>query len=556
MALSSNDKEMKRSMCFQQNGYGQFKFRDMELNKDAAAIARTILSLLLFALCGCSASRIAAVADKDKEAVIDIGSERQLMIDNYMVSRLNGTASLKFHHPEPREIVMSHDAPWEGSGSAYHSIFKDGNTYKMYYKAWQLTITEQGKLHTDHPLYTCYAESDDGIVWRKPNLGLFEFQGSRDNNIVIAESDFPGVKGKVHVSSLMAGHPAVFLDENPAAPKAAKYKAFLPNFYGENKGLLAFGSADGIHWKALADTPVIREGIFDSQNLAFWDSAHQTYRAYWRVSAKGVRSIRTAISRDFIHWENQENLDFGDAPTEHLYTSQIKPYYRAPQLLIGFPARYTVRGWSPSMGFLPDAEHRMERTISSERHGTVITESLLMTSRDGVSFNRRSEAFLRPGIERSGAWAYGNQYLSWGIAETKSPYGDGPGELSFYSTESYWTDKSSLLRRYALRIDGFGSVNAAMEGGELVTKPIRFHGDTLRLNFSTSAAGSMRIELLDEHGSPLEGFTANDCEEIFGDTIDRPVIWKGNKNLGAMAGKPIRVRFLLKDADLFSFRFQ
>ena len=120
------------------------------------------------------------------DAPLDIGSRRELFVDDSLVEKLTGKAELRLHHPVPQEIALLHDAPWEGSGCGYHSIFKDGNLYRMYYKAWQLTVTP-GKVNSnEHPGFCCYAESDDGIHWRKPALGLHEFKGSKANNIVFA----------------------------------------------------------------------------------------------------------------------------------------------------------------------------------------------------------------------------------------------------------------------------------------------------------------------------------------------------------------------------------
>ncbi len=117
--------------------------------------------------------------------IVDVGTRRELFVDRHLIEKLDGKAEQRLHHPQPREIAMVHDAPWEGSGSGYHSIFRDGDRYRMYYKAWQLDV-ENGKVVTNrHPLFCCYAESDDGIHWRKPNLGLHEFNGSKANNIVI-----------------------------------------------------------------------------------------------------------------------------------------------------------------------------------------------------------------------------------------------------------------------------------------------------------------------------------------------------------------------------------
>jgi hypothetical protein len=487
---------------------------------------------------------------------LTIGSNLELFVDNYLIDKLEGKAELRLHQPEAKEIVLVHNEPWEGSGTGYHSIFKDGEVYRMYYKGEQLSVSSDGGLKAGHPYFTCYAESDDGIHWRKSALGLFEFNGSKANNIVIAAGDFPGINKKVEITGLTAGHPTVFKDENPNATTDARYKAFLPSFSPNSRGLLPFKSTDGIHWSLMSNSPVITDGIFDSQNLAFWDGVNNEYRAYWRSSFEGVRAIRTAISKDFIHWDKQADLKYEDSPPEELYTSQIKPYYRAPQLLMGFPTRYVVRGWSESMRALPDPEHREWRSISSERHGSVVTESLFMVSRDGEKFKRWNEAFIRPGIERPGTWAYGNQYLGWSMVETKSTNEGAPDELSFYATENYWIGSSDALRRYTLRIDGFVSVNAPMSGGELITKPLVFSGGHLILNFSTSAAGSIQIEVQDGNGKVIPGFGLDDCQVIFGDTIKRGVSWKNGSDVSALNGKQVRLRFVLKDADLFSFQFE
>ncbi|OGD22208.1 MAG: hypothetical protein A2W03_06605 [Candidatus Aminicenantes bacterium RBG_16_63_16] len=196
---------------------------------------------------------------------VDIGSRRELFVDDFLIERIMGGAGLRLHHPEPREIVLVHDAPWEGSGSGYHSIFRDGDLYRMYYKAWHLDVQPPGQVNMDsHPLYCCYAESDDGLHWRKPDLGLFEFRGSRKNNITMAP-------GKVGAADPDPGHPAVFKDENPDCPPGACYKAILRS--NNPHGLLAYSSADGLRWTPLSETPVITDGAFDSQNLAFWDAA-------------------------------------------------------------------------------------------------------------------------------------------------------------------------------------------------------------------------------------------------------------------------------------------
>ena len=478
----------------------------------------------------------------DPQNPIQIGNRLELFIDDYLIDRLNG-AELRLHHPVPREIVLRHNAPWEGSGSGYHSIFKDGDIYRMYYKAWQHSASKT----PTHPLYCCYAESKDGINWKKPNLGLYDFQGSKDNNIVFIS----GLIGKVIVN---AGHPAIFKDDNPDVEPDARYKAILRT--DKPVGIIPFKSPDGIHWTIMSDTPVITDGAFDSQNLAFWDSFRGEYWAYWRYFDHGIRSIRTATSSDMIHWNHQSDLIYADTLKEQLYTNQIKPYYRAPQIFIGFPARYLDRGWSESMRELPEYENRKWRSGKSERFGTALTEGLIMVSHDGVNFKRWNEAFLRPGIERPGTWNYGQQYIAWSVVETKSSLEGAPDELSLYAVENYWTGTSTSLRRYTIRVDGFVSVNAPLTGGEIITKPLIFTGKNLVINFSSSAAGSVRVEIEDKDGNPLPGYSLDDCPYVFGDTLARTVAWKNGSDLSDLIGKTVRLRIFLKDADLYSLQFK
>ncbi len=111
--------------------------------------------------------------------------------------------------------------------------------------------------------------------------------------------------------------------------------------------------------------------------------------------------------------------------------------------------------------------------------------------------------------------------ISWGILPTKSDLADSPDELSIYAIEGYWTGKSQNFRRYSYRVDGFVSVRAPLSGGEFVTKPIVFQGSQLEINFSTSAAGGIHVEIQRADGKPVPGRTLDDCHEIFGDDIER-----------------------------------
>ena len=162
-----------------------------------------------------------------------------------------------------------------------------------------------------------------------------------------------------------------------------------------------------------------------------------------------------------------------------------------------------------------------------------------MSSRDGVNFQRWGEAFIRPGLRERDNWVYGDNCVGWGVVETKSDIPGAPNELSIYATESYWTGTSLNLRRYTLRLDGFVSMQAPLSGGEFVTKPLIFTGDHLIMNYSTSAAGSIRVEVQDEAGRPLEGLTLDDSIVLFGDSLEQKALWKDTDILGHLARSPV-----------------
>lgn len=478
------------------------------------------------------------------EHAVDIGNRLELFVDEYLIDEMTGGADLRLHRPTLREKALVTDNPWEGNMCGYVTVFRDDEAYRMYYKTWHGILSE-GRME-ERPFRIAYAESRDGIRWQKPDLGLFDFDGSRKNNIVW-QGEGESLKG-IHGF-------APFIDANPACPSEARYKAVGANRNCAD-GLYAMGSPDGIHWSMLREDPVITKGAFDSQNLAFWDPVRGEYRAYVRDFRDGCRGIRTATSDDFVHWTDPVWLEYPGAPEEQLYTNQITPYHRAPHLFIGFPSRYTEREWSDSMNVLPEPEHRRLRSSVAPRYGTALTDGLFMSSRDGRTFKRWGEAFIRPGLRPRDNWTYGDNYQNWGVVETASELPGAPPELSFYGTEGYWRGGSTTFRRYTLRLDGFVSVQAPMSGGEFVTRPLLFEGARLVLNVSTSAAGSVRVEMQDAGGRPIQGFSLSDCVELVGDEIERVVSWKQGSDVSQVLGRPIRLRFVLNDADLYAMHFE
>lgn len=480
---------------------------------------------------------------------VSIGSRLELFVDDFLIDALSGGASLKLHHPIPREVIFRLDAPWEGNACSYASLVPgEGGGYRLYYHGLHYRTGGPETLQlADHPGVLCFIESDDGLTWRRPELGLYEFGGSRANNIVMTEET-------VTAPVCDPLHTAVLRDDNPDCPPEARYKIVSVGWKAE--GLFVLQSPDGLTFTLAHDEPAVTGGAFDSQNLMFWDPAVGLYREYHRGFNEGRRDILTATSADPLHFPPGQWLRYTGAPDEQLYTNQIAPYYRAPHILMGFPARYQEREWSEPLYRLPDLGDRLARATAHERYGSTVTDGVFMTSRDGLSFHRWPEAFIRPGPRTKGSWVYGDIYSVWGMIETPSALEDAPPELSLYMTDDYWQGTDTAYRRYTLRIDGFVSLNAPLSGGEVITRPVVFAGGSLALNLETSGAGGVRVGLLDEGGHELEGYGVDDCPEIMGDTLRHLVCWKERgRDLRSLAGRPLRLRFVVRDADLYSFQF-
>lgn len=490
-----------------------------------------------------------------------IGGRRELFVEGTLIERIAGRADLRLHAPIPQEVAVVTDAAWEGNATNYVTVFQDGDKYRMYYRGSHASYLEGKDRPSTRDVY-CYAESPDGIHWTKPELGLFVWNDSKQNNIV-----WDGVGSHAFVP---------FRDTNPACSPEARYKAL--GVGGAKHGLYAFHSADGIHWTLSRPDPVITVGAFDSQNLAFWDAERGVYREYHRDFREG-RDIRTSTSSDFLNWSPPEFLSYqamsapgpGSAASDirdpvgakyppgrvsELYTNQILPYHRAPHLLLGFPTRYIDRGWTESAKALPRYDYRRVRAKNSTREGTALTDGMLIASRDRQQFAVWPESFVRPGPRTTDSWFYGDAYQNWGLVETRSELGDAPPELSLYVTERTLQETGGVVRRYSLRLDGFVSLHAPLAGGELVTQPITFQGSRLTLNVATSAAGGVRVEVQDLAGKSLPGFALEDCDVVYGDDIQRVVSWKGNSSTASLAGQPIKLRFEVRDADLFAYQFQ
>ncbi len=456
---------------------------------------------------------------------LQIGSRRELLVDRLLIDRLDGCEH-RLHSPTPAGTVLTFDAPWEGRFSAYGTVLQDGPVARLYYRG----IPTAGADGSSNEV-TCYAESRDGIHWIKPHLGLFEVHGTRSNNVILA--------GRAPFSHNFAP----FLDERPGTPPNQRFKALAGT---SASGLHAFASPDGLRWSLLQDEPVLRKGAFDSQNVAFWSVTENCYVAYFRTWSEGdfagFRTISRSTSTRFTDWSPPVPMTFGGASLEHLYTSQTHPYFRAPHLYIALPMRFV-----PGRRVLSDAQARALGV--NPGYAGDAAETVLMTSRGGTDYDRTfMEGFIRPGPD-PGNWASRAGLSVLGILQT------GPAEMSLYK-QAHYAQPTAHLVRYTLRLDGFASVHAPFRGGTFTTRPFQFTGRELTLNLATGAAGGVHVEIQEADGKPIPGYTRADAIEQAGDEVDRVVAWKAGTSVAALAGRPIRLHFTLKDADLYALQFR
>ncbi len=434
---------------------------------------------------------------------INLGSRRELFIDRFLIAKMTGV-ELRLHEPK---LAPATSEP--ADNLEYGTVIKDGDVFRLY------TRDGRGaKFDGDSTEVTRYCESRDGIHWTRPKLGLHAVEGSTENNVILHE------KSVCHNFS-------PFLDTRPGVPHEERFKALAGTILrNPGGGLIAFASGDGIHWRRMREEPVLTRGAFDSQNVSFWSESEGKYVAYLRTFTAGVstatewrldglRSVSRSTSEDFLHWSDPKPLN-PNFPGEHIYTTLTHPYYRAPHIYIALPTRF-----------------HPERGSS--------TDIMFMTARGDVPYDRTfREAFIRPGLDPA-RWGNRSNYAALNVVPT------GPDEMSIYTTP---------FRRFTLRTDGFASVHSGADAGELLTKVLTFDGAELALNFSTSAGGSVKVEVQDPDGRPIPGFALADQISLVGDATDRAVVWKNNPSLGSLAGKWVRLRFVLQEADIFALQFR
>lgn len=484
---------------------------------------------------------------------ISIGTSKQLFVDDRFIAESQGTQLVMnppVQHPEP---VLVGDRPWEALGiNGYNTVLRESDgRFRLWYGAMMKAgLPQEGAIHL------AYAESADGLHWEKPTLGLMSFQGSTENNLVAPLDERQSQQGGT-----------IFRDER--APAEERYKLwtkFRPTDAQKEQGMLeglyAMHSPDGLNWSIYPDQPNPRHQTSDTQNMFFWDDRLECYVGYTRVretqdhaeaAAAGhgrYRAIGRITSPDFRQWSqtrivmqadaDELNMPLppgeprGEVPALDYYTSCAMKYAHAQDAYIALPSIYYHWG-----------EKEFPATMDVPLH----------VSRDGIDWRRAGERkpFLRHGLDgdRTAGMIFANPWLI-DVGDELWLYYTGRGY--HHGTRPTGPDKSGLYRA-TMRRDGFVSLDAGYFGGSFTTPPITFTGDRLELNCDGSAGGWLKVEILDLQGQAIPGCSAEQCQVVRGNAVRKDVSWRDGVDLSDMIGKPVRLRFIMRDMKLHAFQF-
>lgn len=484
------------------------------------------------------------------QPAIQVNDRRQLLLDDKFVQQAQG---IEFTVHPPRktgDVSIPNEEGW--ALGSQHSVLLDGGLYRMWYTAHNAI---------------CYAQSKDGIHWERPRMNLAKIAGRPENNVVIG---YGAGEVKGETQGLM-----VFIDPN--APPAERYR-LVAHPHEFNRFMQLFSSPDGIHWKhTRRDILVFDENKkphhLDSLNVVFWDDRVGKYVAYVRRSSvEQGRMVARAESADVGHFGDIEqtrivfNADALNPPGKQktaridVYTNDAIKYPWADDVYLLFPSLYYHYG-----SYL--REFRAEAPTNAG-----VLDARFASSRDGIQWNTYDwHPFVSLGMP--GEFDSRRIYMGYGMV----PSLDGREIYLYYlgTSDTHGWDRDDrnnrlltaagvapqplqrAISRLVLRRDGFVSVRAGREGGSFTTPPLRFQGEQLVLNVDTSALGEVQVEIQDEQGRPIPGFDLAASDIIHSaNEISRVVTWNGQSTLQKIAGRAVRLHFLLRDADVYAFQFR
>ena len=467
---------------------------------------------------------------------IDIGTTPQLFIDDLIVDETHALTST-LHQPAKYagNPIMTPLYPWEGRLTLYGTVWRneETGTFRMWYQGYGgMGIPRMGDDISDSPwkgfdgrnlLYTIgYATSNDGVFWERPNLGLVEYEGSRDNNLVLLDAAYANIIEDPRDPDPDRLYKSLFFE--------ARDPAGTPNM---GDGVSVAFSPDGLRWTKYHGNPVITRSS-DSHTLLGWDDLHGKYVSFARPSVHEgnmTRRIGRSTSDDFTNWTVPEDVlvpDDDDPPGLEFYGMPVFKYH---DLYIGQLLAYHTPPEEPQIRFM----------------GTIDVQ--LAVSRDGIEWRRAGgrKPFIPNGPP--GSLDAGEIYMARGPVVVDD-------ELWFYysvcAVEHGITGRSGPICLAKLRLDGFVSMDADHEMGTLITKPFLVDGDRLSIN-AAARSGSVAVAVLDEHGIQHEGFSRADCAVFDGDAVGHRVTWRTKTSLDELRGHSVRLKFYLRNAELYSF---
>ena len=460
---------------------------------------------------------------------------KHLFIDDQIIEEITGVTQ-KLNQPAKYvgNPVMIPLYPWEGRVELYGTVWRDNDSeFRMWYTGLggmgiPAIGTDKSQLRykdfdNSTLLYTIgYATSSDGVFWDRPNLGIVDYDGSKNNNLVLLDAASANIIKDVRDPDPNRLYKALFYE-------SADFEG-TPNM---GVGVSVAFSSDGVRWHKYSENPVITRAS-DSHMLLGWDDLHNSYVAYCRPSVHEgdrTRRIGRCVSDNFVDWTDPEDVlapDKYDPPGLEFYAM---PVFKYEDLYIGQLYAYHTPPEEPQIRFA----------------GTVDVQ--LASSRDGINWDRAGDR--KPFIPNGppGSIDAGEIYTARGPVVVGN-------ELWFYysssTSEHGITGRSGPICLAKLRLDGFVSVDAGQDVGSLITKPFRCEGGPLKINAS-AREGMVGVAVLDESGIQYQGYSRQECALFDGDSVDHSVTWREKLSLEELKGNTIRLKFYLQNAGLYSF---
>lgn len=476
----------------------------------------------------------------EKPAVIPVNTGRQLFVDTFLIAETDLTPV--FHTPDfyQGNPVLEPTEEWEKTieGAPYAAPFSDGIWYDDRdgkFKMWYLAGA--GSMHKEErqTFYTCYAESADGEHWRKVNQDI--------------------VPGTNIVDTCNRDAATVWLDREESDP-ARRYKFFnIERRKGDRRWQMILKySPDGIHWSR----GVAQSGDMGDRTTAFYNPFTKKWvmslRAGTPVSSRSRYYIENSDPEMLVSLAHRTKPDADDKNIVFWFTPDDKElrHERFPEVEPGIYNFDAIPYESIMLGFYSAWAGPENRVCEQEgiQKRNVLS---LGYSRDGFHFSRPTHQPFMNVNESEGAWNWGNMQSVNGVplivGDSLYFYCSGR-RLNDIMWDSYTSTGLAKLRR-----DGFVSMRAAADWGSLTTEPIVFDGKYLFVNADVKGRkAQLLVEVLDADGNPVEGYAKADCTGLKRtDSTKAMITWRNHEDLSALAGQPVRLRFYLKDGDLYSF---